>query len=321
MGYTVQLMAQYGIRPSEWDWYRRFGQVRIEPTPEYRSAVRRIWLSTSILVGLDVAIMIGLMVMSVQIAAKASQLPAMAGSFVVPIGLAVLIRILNGAGTNTAAARSRAVRQQRAPRIFGTPGQIREAAARFGQGPAEAGARGEESTAALLELLLCIPGTMVFHGLQFPGNVDADVDHAVVLGNVVFLIDSKLYRWGSYEWRSAGFRDLIVRSDGYGRGTANWMHTAAERYQAMLGDHVAVIPLVMIHGRNTSVGPERASAHGVHMLTARDAMESLGNTLAHGAGESANVAAVRLMVSMLKTAASPAASPPARDGIAPLDPR
>ncbi|WAH97537.1 hypothetical protein [Arthrobacter sp. MMS18-M83] len=42
----------------------------------------------------------------------------------------------------------------------------------------------------MLELLLRIPGTAVYHGLRFPGHQDADVDHAVALGNVVYLLDS-----------------------------------------------------------------------------------------------------------------------------------
>jgi hypothetical protein len=97
--------------------------------------------------------------------------------------------------------------------------------------------------------------------------------------NVVFLIDSKLYRWGSYEWRSYGQKDLIVRSDGYGRGKANWMHVAAEGYRSLLGPAVELIPIVLIHGRKTSVGAASVSSHGVYMLTASRAMERIGDTL------------------------------------------
>jgi hypothetical protein len=40
-----------------------------------------------------------------------------------------------------------------------------------------------------------------------------------------------------------------------------------------------VIPMVMIHGRGTSIGTASVSAHEVHLLTARDAMERVGDTL------------------------------------------
>lgn len=205
------------------------------------------------------------------------------GPVVVMLGLAVMFGVLGRAVGAVRQERARAVRRQHAHRIFGAPGGVRTAAARFGQGAVEAGARGEESTAALLELLLCIPGASVFHGLRFPGHEEADVDHAALCGNIVFLIDSKLYRWGSYEWRSYGNKDLIVRSDGYGRGKPNWMHVAADAYRSLLGPEVELIPMVLIHGRNTTVGAPSLSSRGVHMLTASQAMERIGNTLSQGA--------------------------------------
>lgn len=66
--------------------------------------------------------------------------------------------------------------------MFGTPGMVLGAVEKYGRGRVEAGARGEISTSLLLELLLRIPGVAVYHGLQFPGNDDADVDHALSSG-------------------------------------------------------------------------------------------------------------------------------------------
>ncbi|KHL01021.1 hypothetical protein LK10_17830 [Sinomonas humi] len=195
-------------------------------------------------------------------------------------GLVAFIRIPIRGSHRVRANYTAAAKAARDARVFGIPGGVRSAAARFGAGKVEAGAQGEESTAALLELLLGIPGTAVFHGLQFPGSPDADVDHAVSHGNTVFLLDSKLLRWGTYEWRSMGDRDLIVRSDGYGAPRSNAMHVAAAGYRYLLGPDVEVIPVVMIHGRNTSVGPFSISKHGVHMATAEQAMERIGDTFA-----------------------------------------
>lgn len=185
-----------------------------------------------------------------------------------------------GVGTACTAGYARPPRHASRDRIFGSPGGVLSAAGKFGQGRVEAGARGEGSTALLLELLLRIPGTTVYHGLQFPGNEAADVDHAVAFGNIVYLLDSKLYRWGQYEWKAPGTKDLIIRSDGYGHSTANWMHTAAAGYRSPLGAEVEVIPMVMIHGHRTSIGSSNLSSHGLHMLTAQDAMERIGDTIA-----------------------------------------
>lgn len=191
--------------------------------------------------------------------------------------IAIPVRAARARRENVRRARHAA----RAARTFGVPGSVRNAAHLFGQEAAEAGARGEEATAAMLDLLLDIPGTMVFHGLQFPGNSDADVDHAVSHGNVVFLLDSKLYRWGTYEWMP-GPRDRIGRNDRYGPPRPNWMHVAAAGYRRLPGPDVEVIALVMIHGRNTSVGAMSLSPNGVHMATAGDVMERIGNTFASG---------------------------------------
>jgi hypothetical protein len=45
-----------------------------------------------------------------------------------------------------------------------------------------------------------------------------------------------------------------------------------------------VIPMVMIHGRGTSVGSCNVLSNGVHMLTAGDAMERSGDSVAGSLG-------------------------------------
>lgn len=202
------------------------------------------------------------------------------GTFLVLIvGLVRFIRILTSASAQRRRNHCEAALAAKAGRVFGVPGSIRSEAARFGTAQVEAGAAGEETTAALLDLLLSIPGTAVFHGLQFPYDDRADVDHAVARGNVVFLIDSKLYRWGSYAWGGRRDQDQIVLTNGYGTPRRNSMHAAAEGYRSLLGSQIEVIPVVMIHGKGVTVGEPSISAHGVHMATAGHAMERIGNTL------------------------------------------
>jgi len=165
-------------------------------------------------------------------------------------------------------------------RVFGRPGGVADSASKYGQKAVDAGVQGEESTATLLNYLLKIPGTNIFHGLRFPGSENADVDHAVTHGNMVYLIDSKQWRWGEYEWLCVKNGDEIIRSDGYGRGKRNHMDTAAARYKEILGPGIDVVPLVVMHGGNVKIGKNRTSCTGVTLLTANEAMELIGNNLA-----------------------------------------
>lgn len=282
MGGRVQGLRQYGIRPEDWHWYRVHGRVRPNPTAQYRSTQRRIARKSALLLALVLAAVVLAMPViywSAVLAHVSLYQTAPLTLGVLIFGTTLIIAILVAWVSAAREARENAVTHDYSGRIFGAPGSVLAAAGRFGQGRVEAGARGEGSTALLLELLLRIPGTTVYHGLRFPGHDRSDVDHAVAFGNIVYLLDSKLYRWGQYEWQAAGTKDLIVRSDGYGRGKANWMHVAAEGYRALLGPQVEVIPIVMVHGRSTCVGPRSISSHGVHMLTAQNAMERIGDAI------------------------------------------
>ncbi|MFB9902816.1 J domain-containing protein [Allokutzneria oryzae] len=91
--------------------------------------------------------------------------------------------------------------------VFGKPGTERDQVA-------------ERRTAELLgDYLTRLPGARIFHGLSLPGSVFADVDHAVLCGRRLVLIESKLWLPGHYEadddgelWRNGNpFRGGAVR--------------------------------------------------------------------------------------------------------------
>lgn len=76
-------------------------------------------------------------------------------------------------------------------------------AARFGArsvfGNPERGQIAEQLTAQVLaKYLTRLPGARIFHGLAWPGSVFADVDHAVLCGRRLVLIESKLWLPGHY---------------------------------------------------------------------------------------------------------------------------
>ncbi|WP_285499358.1 J domain-containing protein [Actinokineospora sp. NBRC 105648] len=80
----------------------------------------------------------------------------------------------------------------------------RAAQAEFGErtvfGVADKEPVGERLTAELLvNYLARLPGARVFHGLSRPGSVFADVEHAVLCGHRLVLVESKVWLPGHYE--------------------------------------------------------------------------------------------------------------------------
>lgn len=88
------------------------------------------------------------------------------------------------------------------------------------------------------------------------------------------------------------------------------MHAAAAGYRRLLGPQIEVIPLVLLHGKNVRVGYASLSAHGVHMATAAQAMERIGNTLAATLGRWPDNPAVHAaLAGKLKPPPQPPADP------------
>jgi hypothetical protein len=69
--------------------------------------------------------------------------------------------------------------------------------ARFGD-KAKIGVEGEQLTARLIaeSVLPGLPSARLINGLRWPGTEHADIDHAVIAGNRIALIDSKMWADG-----------------------------------------------------------------------------------------------------------------------------
>lgn len=98
---------------------------------------------------------------------------------------------------------------------WGTPGGNISTATQFGD-KAEIGAAGEKFFGEKLNKIVELyPHVRVFHGLCFtPGKKGADVDHAVLIGDQLILIDSKNWKHASYSWGTALDGSKIVLRDG-----------------------------------------------------------------------------------------------------------
>jgi hypothetical protein len=84
--------------------------------------------------------------------------------------------------------------------VHGTPGRDLSVA-RFGDN-AKIGIEGEQRTARLIaeSVLPGIPSARLINGLRWPGTEHSDIDHAVIAGNRIALIDSKMWADGNYWW-------------------------------------------------------------------------------------------------------------------------
>jgi hypothetical protein len=153
----------------------------------------------------------------------------------------------------------------------------------YGQQPSEWGRGSSDSTRSgiwvmglLLNRLVRIPGIYVFHGLMSPGARSLDVEHAVTHGNNVYLIDSWLDLSTSYSWHP-NRKGLPASSKGDDGHRHTKMADAADRYRAVLGHGVNVIPIIAIASGTASIGPERWSPRGVGLFTADEVLGFIGD--------------------------------------------
>ncbi|MGT2461531.1 hypothetical protein [Sinomonas atrocyanea] len=267
------------VHPVDWAWYREFGGAAAVP-PTVRARNRRIGHralakagALAVVVG-GIVLGSGLLWVRGSLAGRPVLLIALCGTAGLALYTrAVVSRALTARRRNVAAA-ARAAREDR---IFGIPYVAAVQAARPGF-PVPA-LRPARTTAALLDLLLALPGPSVFHRIGLPGGSTAD--HAVACGNAVFLLDSIQLHGGTWQW-APGARDALVRADRAAQPLPLPLHEAADELRLILDPDVEVIPIVVVHGARTAAGRASLSQHGVHLLTASAALERLGNTCAYG---------------------------------------
>jgi hypothetical protein len=134
-------------------------------------------------------------------------------------GTAVLVQRLARGYLAASKARAAYAEEFGGRTVFGNPGVERDELA-------------ERLTAELLELYLTrLPGARIFHGLALPGSVFADVDHAVLCGKRLVLIESKLWLPGHYE---IGPDDRLLRNGRPFRGGGSRLTESLAAYRELL---------------------------------------------------------------------------------------
>ncbi|MGW9550677.1 nuclease-related domain-containing protein [Citricoccus zhacaiensis] len=96
-------------------------------------------------------------------------------------------------------------------RIHGTAGDLSSARGKFSDANIAAGEAGEKSTAKLMEAVAEIPGVRVFHGMHWPGSDSADIDHVIVHGTHMAVVDSK--SWAGVHHKMAEDAQVVSTMD------------------------------------------------------------------------------------------------------------
>ncbi|WP_092780552.1 J domain-containing protein [Actinokineospora terrae] len=158
----------------------------------------------------------------------------------------------------------------------------RAAQAEFGErtvfGVADDEPVGERLTSDLLvNYLARLPGARVFHGLSRPGSVFADVEHAVLCGHRLVLVESKLWLPGHYEIDDDG---SLWRNGHPFRGGSTHLFDAV----AAFADHlpgVEVRGVVLVYpSRSGEVTTDETPGNGVSAMTPPTFVDDIGTWLA-----------------------------------------
>jgi len=136
---------------------------------------------------------------------------------------------------------------------------------------------GERLTAELLvNYLARLPGARVFHGLSRPGSVFADVDHAVLCGHRLVLVESKLWLPGHYEIDEDG---SIWRNEHPFRGGGTNLFAAVAAFQDHLPDVDVRGVLLLYPNRRGPLTADDTPGLGVSAMVPDQFVRDIGDWL------------------------------------------
>lgn len=171
--------------------------------------------------------------------------------------------------------------EQSSRRVWGAPG-AGLSRGRYGN-DAEKGRMGEEATAALLAAAFAnVPGARIFHGLRWPGKDHADIDHVVLVGDRVALIDSKYWKSGAYWWDGT---DLYHEGQNLDRTLkVGWAAVALSGALSSAGRPLQFRSWVAL--ANPAATVDMSGSPEVRLLPAADAVREVYNWLTNGTSTS-----------------------------------
>lgn len=164
--------------------------------------------------------------------------------------------------------------------VYGEPGAgLGKAVKMFGEAKVAAGVLGEQESCRVLaqEFRNSNSPVALVNSIQFAGSKTADVDHALISGKNVFLIDSKKYRDGTYMATSSN--TIAVKStDGRIRKKRVRMDSALENYRKILPGARFPKAYVMIHSKGDVIPKEIGGVFfGAPNQVVRDLKNQIGS--------------------------------------------
>jgi hypothetical protein len=135
----------------------------------------------------------------------------------------------------------------------------------------------ERLTAELLARYLTrLPGARIFHGLAWPGSVFADIDHAVLCGRRLVLIESKTWLPGHYSADDNGLR----RNGRPFRGGGSRLPEGIEAYRDLFPDVEVCGVLVIYPSRDGEITTDDPSDADIPPMTPEQFVHEIGGWLA-----------------------------------------
>lgn len=133
-------------------------------------------------------------------------------------------------------------------------------------------------TAELLSKYLTrMPGVRIFHGLAWPGSVFADVDHAVLCGRRLVLIESKRWLPGHYTVDDAG---TLFRNGHRFRGGDSRLDEGVAAFEQLLPDIEVQGALLIYPSRSGGVTTGEPADVATSPLTPEQFVQEFGEWLA-----------------------------------------
>ncbi|PXY19067.1 J domain-containing protein [Prauserella muralis] len=147
----------------------------------------------------------------------------------------------------------------------------------FGRPGADPDQVGERLTADLLSRYLTrLPGARIFHGLSWPDSVFADVDHAVLCGRRLVLVESKLWLPGHYSTGDG----VLLRNGRRFRGGGSRLPDSVEAFRALLPDVEVRGALVVYPSRAGALSTEPEPQGTAPPMTPEQFVHEIGAWLA-----------------------------------------
>lgn len=175
--------------------------------------------------------------------------------------------------------------------IFGKPGESVESS-NLDADRAAVGAEGERKTARHLEKLLGFEGLRIFHSMRFNPleKTVGDIDHVLVYGRNIILVDSKVWTPGEYAFSTDESGQIVddetvvqVQDGGRVRTRSVKVARAVELYQRAFPSY-RVVAWLIIHPSQGSVSLDNTGATSMRMATMQNGLDEIATHLEHVTG-------------------------------------